>query len=220
MCLPVEGCWSCACRCPLTQTAHPCDRQAYKEFEEVEKQEYHLAEHPSDEFDEDFEFQTVDLRDYHGTAEQRAAFCGRLGRAFEDTGFAVLVGHGVDPLLYERTHASTREFFEAPSLVEKERFHAQRVGSVKQGYFPYKQTSNMHPDLVEGWVFCRRAFRMPGGAAAGADLGTLWPRPDQEPAFRELVQVKGSHRASRQSQSLVQGLQAKSWCRSESLNCF
>ena len=47
------------------------------------------------------------------------------------------------------------------SLDEKMRFRAQRHGSVNQGYFPIKETSNMHPDLVEGWVFCRRAFERP-----------------------------------------------------------
>ena len=35
---------------------------------------------------------------------------------------------------------------------------SQRHGSVNQGYFPIKETSDIHPDLVEGWVFCRQAF--------------------------------------------------------------
>ena len=48
------------------------------------------------------------------------------------------------------------------SLEEKLRYRAQRHGSVNQGYFPIKETSEIHPDLVEGWVFCRRAFDLGG----------------------------------------------------------
>ena len=43
-------------------------------------------------------------------------------------------------------------------LEKKMRYRAQRHGSVNQGYFPIKETSDIHPDLVEGWVCCRRAF--------------------------------------------------------------
>ena len=41
------------------------------------------------------------------------------------------------------------------------RFRAERFGSVSQGYFPIEETSDIHPDLVEGWVWCRRAFDVP-----------------------------------------------------------
>ena len=50
------------------------------------------------------------------------------------------------------------------------RFRAQRHGSVNQGYFPIKETSDMHPDLVEGWVFCRRAFDSASRRYAGRGL--------------------------------------------------
>ena len=43
-----------------------------------------------------------------------------------------------------------------------------------------------------GWVFCRRAFRLPNGAGErghSADLGQYWPDPArQEPLFRRVVE--------------------------------
>ena len=49
---------------------------------------------------------------------------------------------------------------------------------MNQGYFNMEETSNLHPDQVEGWVFCRRAFQMAGGAGCNgnsADLDRFWP---------------------------------------------
>src|SRR5437763_11177212 len=60
---------------------------------------------------------------------------------------------------------------------DKLRYRAQRHGSVNQGYFPIKETSNMHPDLVEGWVFCRRAF----------EEGDFWPLVEYREFFRRIV---------------------------------
>ena len=40
----------------------------------------------------------------------------------------------------------------------------------------------MHPDLVEGWVFCRRAFD-------AARIADFWPLPEHEPFFRTLVRA-------------------------------
>lgn len=148
--------------------------QDFIRYEQVEKaQTYHLAETPSgDEFDEELEIRTCDLRS--------ATFSRDLGDALREIGFAILEGHGVDPALYDEAHEKVLEMFERLSLDEKMRFRAQRHGSVNQGYFPIKETSNMHPDLVEGWVFCRRAFA-PGNA------GDFWPLPEYEPFFRRLV---------------------------------
>jgi isopenicillin N synthase-like dioxygenase len=66
------------------------------------------------------------------------------------------------------------------SLDEKMRFRARRYGSVNQGYFPIKETSNMHPDLVEGWVFCRRAFEAPDD---------FWPLPEYQEFFQRIVRA-------------------------------
>jgi len=45
---------------------------------------------------------------------------------------------------------------------------------VNQGYFPVKETSGIHPVLVEGWVLCRRAVDLDGDAAFRWE--DYWPR--------------------------------------------
>lgn len=87
----------------------------------------------------------------------KARFPASLGEALEEIGFAILVNHGVDPALYEQTDRRIREFFEAIPMEEPEPYPARRHGSVNQGYFPVNETTIIHPDQVEGWVFCRRA---------------------------------------------------------------
>jgi len=91
----------------------------------------------------------------------------------------------VDVALYEEAEARVLELFTVVPLEEKLRFRAQRHGSVNQGYFPIKETSDIHPDLVEGWVFCRRAFDLGEQPFQAADF---WPRPELEPFFRLLCQ--------------------------------
>lgn len=143
-------------------------------YEQVEKEQtYHLAESPSDDqFDDEFRIRTCDMRS--------ATFAHDLGDALREIGFAILEGHGVDPALYDEAHDQVAGMFERLSLDDKMRFRAQRFGSVNQGYFPIKETSNMHPDLVEGWVFCRRAFDPD-------TIADFWPLPEYEPFFHRLV---------------------------------
>ena len=68
------------------------------------------------------------------------------------------------------------DLFTATPLEEKMRFRAARHGSVNQGYFPIEETSDIHPDLVEGWVWCRRAFDMPQERDAPFRPEDFWPR--------------------------------------------
>jgi isopenicillin N synthase-like dioxygenase len=165
--------------------------QAYSRYDQVvKKQEYHLAEaHHAEAFDEDYRIRTCDVaRFLRGGESDRQAFARELGEALQEIGFAILEGHGIDTALYEEAESRILSLFETTPLEDKLRFRAQRHGSVNQGYFPIKETSDIHPDLVEGWVFCRRAFAM---GDAGADAGRveeLWPRPELEPFFRRLVQ--------------------------------
>ena len=68
------------------------------------------------------------------------------------------------------------------------RFRAARHGSVSQGYFPIEETSEIHPDLVEGWVWCRRAFDIPQQRDAPfRPGGFLAATPNYERLFRRLV---------------------------------
>jgi isopenicillin N synthase-like dioxygenase len=164
-------------------------------FEQVDKEQvYRLAEAAeAEQFDETFRIRTCDLGKFlRGGEDDRRAFARELGEGLEEIGFAILEGHGVDPRLYEEADARTVEVFTRPSLEEKLRYRAERHGSINQGYFPIKETSEIHPDLVEGWVFCRRAFDPgegvgePGEPGETYDAKNFWPIPEAEPFFRRL----------------------------------
>lgn len=122
---------------------------------------------------------------FHGGEAGREAFAQKLGEAMEQIGFVILEGHGVDPDLYRQAEEKVREFFETTTVEERTKYLARRQGSVNQGYFPMKETTIIHPDLVEGWVFCRRAFDVDGDP--GYREEHFWPRPGFEPFFRRLV---------------------------------
>jgi len=161
----------------------------FARFEQVEKdQVYRLAEADrSEAFDEDFRVRVCDIgRFLQGSAEDRRAFARELGEALREIGFAILTGHGVDPGLYEEAAERTARVFTRASLEEKLRYRAQRFGSINQGYFPIKETSDIHPDLVEGWVFCRRAFDLGDVRGHPYRAGEFWPLPESEPFFRRL----------------------------------
>ena len=116
-------------------------------------------------------------------------FVQDLGDALREIGFAILDGHGVDPALYDEAEMKILEMFGRLTLDDKMRFRAQRFGSVNQGYFPIHETSLQHPDLVEGWVFCRRAFDLGviPSREDGEESRDFWPLPEYEPFFRQLV---------------------------------
>ena len=165
--------------------------QQFRKYDQVEKgHSYRLAENPSDEFDQDYRIATLDLGAFlAGDAQAKANFARELVEALEEIGFAVLTGHGVDPGLYDDVHAEVLELFESTTMEEKLRFRAQRHGSVNQGYFPIEETSGIHPDLVEGWVWCRRAFDISQHREGPFRPVDYWPRADHERRLRPLVLV-------------------------------
>jgi isopenicillin N synthase-like dioxygenase len=161
----------------------------FEKYDQVRKAHtYRLAEHESDEFDEDYEIATLDFaRFLRGSEAEKARFASEFADALEDIGFAVLTGHGVDPNLYEALHDEVVELFTTTPIEEKMRFRARRYGSVSQGYFPIEQTSEIHPDLVEGWVWCRRAFDIPQQTGDPFNAEAYWPAGRYEQCFRRLV---------------------------------
>jgi isopenicillin N synthase-like dioxygenase len=163
--------------------------QDFIRYDQVEKQHtYRLAESETDEFDNDYRIGTFDFGRYlHGSATDRAAFAEEFGAAVQEIGFSVLVNHGVDTRLYDEIEARTEALFTTTPMAEKMRFRAERHGSVSQGYFPIRETSDIHPDLVEGWVWCRRAFDMPQERDAPFRPADFWPNPADEPVFRQLA---------------------------------
>jgi isopenicillin N synthase-like dioxygenase len=169
--------------------AEPALNQDFSRYDQVRKAHaYRLAEHESDRFDEDYEIATLDLEPFlRGNARDKARFAESFGAALQEIGFAVLVGHGVDPALYDDMHDSILDLFTSTPLDDRMRFRAQRHGSVAQGYFPIEETSEIHPDLVEGWVWCRRAFDIPQDRAGPFRAEDYWPRADYERQFRRLA---------------------------------
>lgn len=166
--------------------------QDFKKFEGVNKeQSYHLVEQDQvDQFDEEFEIQTCDMSEFfEGGESGKQAFAKKLGNALEDIGFAVLTGHGIDTDLYEMAETKVKEIFEDIPLKERMKFEAKRFGSVNQGYFPIKETTIIHPDLVEGWVFCRRAFDLDNDPNYSALK--YWPKESYEKEFRQIVEGHG-----------------------------
>jgi isopenicillin N synthase-like dioxygenase len=161
----------------------------FEKYDQVRKAHtYRLAEHEGDAFDEDYEIAILDFAPFlHGDEGEKARFAEAFGSALHEIGFAVLTGHGVDPALYDEVHDDVLELFTSTSLEAKMRFRAARFGSVSQGYFPLEETSDIHPDLVEGWVWCRRAFDIPRERDGAFRPEDFWPRADLEPRFRRLV---------------------------------
>ena len=165
----------------------------YERYDQVRKaQTYRLAEGEREEFDAEYRVRTCDIgRFLHGDAGDRRAFARELGVALREIGFAILEGHGIPPALHAEVAERTSELFTRFPLEEKLRFRAHRHGSINQGYFPIQETSDIHPDLVEGWVFCRRAFELAGAEERrdGKRLRDFWPDAGLEPSLRRLVEA-------------------------------
>ena len=161
----------------------------FSKYDQVRKSHtYRLAEHEADEFDDEYGIPTVDFEPFlKGSAAERARVADEFTGALQEIGFAVLLGHGVDPAIYAEMEELTLDLFTSVPLAEKMLFRASRHGSVNQGYFPIEETSDIHPDLVEGWVWCRRAFDIPQCRDASFRADDFWPRPELERQARKLV---------------------------------
>ncbi len=165
------------------------NNQEFTRYDQVEKSHtYRLAENPSDEFDDDYVIPVFDIAPFlHGDAGDKARFAADFGAAVQEIGFSIITGHGVDSALYDEMEHRVEELFTTTSLEDKLRFRAARHGSVSQGYFPIRETSDIHPDLVEGWVWCRRAFDLPQTRQTAFRLEDYWPNVAYEPIFRKLA---------------------------------
>lgn len=168
--------------------------QDFRKFDQVNKdQSYQLCESIGDketleEFDDEFEIKTVDISALlAGEINAEEIFAKELGTAMQEIGFVILTGHGIDTDLYQTAEEKIAELFETLTDEQKQPYLAKRQGSVNQGYFPIKKTTIIHPDLVEGWVFCRRAFSMDNDTPF--EEKDFWPLPDYEPFFRQLCQA-------------------------------
>jgi isopenicillin N synthase-like dioxygenase len=109
-------------------------------------------------------------------------FAAAIGKSFQETGFALVTDHGLDPQLVARGWEMTKRFF-AQSEEEK-RLYADQVAGGQRGYIPFgreiAKDAKVH-DLKEFWHV--------GRDVAGTDPDAhnmprnIWP---EEPAdFRE-----------------------------------
>jgi len=161
--------------------------QDFNKYDQVEKnQNYNLVEQvETEEFDDEYEIKVCDIGKFlNGSDNDKAEFSQELGSALEGIGFAILTGHGVDQKLYEEAQIKIAEIFEDISLKDRMPYKYQRHGSVNEGYFPIKETTVIHPDLVEGWVFCRRAFNL----ESEFKESDFWPKSGYEPFFRQIIE--------------------------------
>jgi isopenicillin N synthase-like dioxygenase len=60
----------------------------------------------------------VDLAEFSGTPQQKAAFVSALGKAYEDVGFVAVKNHGIPAKTIEGLYANTRAFFSEPQEVK------------------------------------------------------------------------------------------------------
>jgi len=167
---------------------HAVNRE-FSRYDQVDKRHtYRLADTGEDEFDDSFVLPICEIGPALAGDEQGVReFSQQLGSSLEEIGFACIVGHGIDTDLWTQAEARIIDLFTRPTLEDRMRFRAGRHGSINQGYFPIKETSGIHPDLVEGWVFCRRAFDLDSNP--DYDVERFWVLPEHEPFFRELAQL-------------------------------
>src|SRR5580658_2248398 len=118
----------------------------------------------------------VDVAHWAEGAPAKARVAKALGDAFEQVGFAAIVGHGVPPDLVARTYAMVKDFFALP-LEEKLRSAppepAKTRGYLAVGVESVAATLNDErpPDLCEALVFrsLKHEAQTPGG------VGNIYP---------------------------------------------
>ena len=111
----------------------------------------------------------------------RDAFAQKLGRSFEEYGFAVLADHGIPDELIQRAEQKAKEFFALPDEVK--RGYALGQGGAR-GYTPFGiETAKGHKafDLKEFWHVGRELPE--GHAFADIMAANVWP--EEVPGFRE-----------------------------------
>ena len=111
----------------------------------------------------------------------RDAFAQKLGRSFEEYGFAVLADHGIPQDLIDRAEEKARAFFALPDDVKRK--YALGQGGAR-GYTPFGiETAKGHQahDLKEFWHVGRE---LPEGHKFSDVMpANVWP--EEVPGFRE-----------------------------------
>ncbi|ADM09445.1 oxidoreductase [Parvularcula bermudensis HTCC2503] len=119
--------------------------------------------------------QTLSFADaLEGDRADRAAFASALVQSLKDTGFVILIDHGIDLTRLNDVYETVAAFF-AQAEDDKARFIVGRDG--QRGYTPFGRESAKDtaiPDLKEFWHVGREAV-----------APNVWP--DHPPAFRSEI---------------------------------
>jgi hypothetical protein len=126
-----------------------------------------------DAFDESYEIKTCDLgRWLHGRARDRRAFARELVKRWRHR-VSRSSGPGAARLALDEANDKGLELYRTTSW----RAHAlpapSRFGSVNQGYFPIKETSDIHPDLSR--VGSSAGARSPWARRPATREQDFWP---------------------------------------------
>src|SRR3954467_13534882 len=113
------------------------------------------------------------------------AFADKLGRSFEDYGFAIIADHGISDELIQRAEQKSREFFALPEEVKRK--YLIPGGGGARGYTPFGiETAKGHKahDLKEFWHVGRDLS--PGHKFRDHMPDNLWP--SEVPSFKDTFQ--------------------------------
>jgi isopenicillin N synthase-like dioxygenase len=113
------------------------------------------------------------------------AFAQKVGRSFEDFGFAIIADHGIPEELIQRAEEKAKAFFALPEEVKRQYLIAGQGGA--RGYTPFgietAKGAKAH-DLKEFWHVGRD---LPAGHKFRAHMpDNVWP--DEVPGFKETFQ--------------------------------
>ncbi|MEO1016645.1 MAG: 2OG-Fe(II) oxygenase family protein [Pseudomonadota bacterium] len=123
-----------------------------------------------------------------GDDAERRRVARLFGDEFENTGFAIIVGHGVPESLAQDTYDALNEFFSLP-FEQKNKFNPPEQAKGR-GYLPIgiesvakTLTGETPPDLCEALVFAALHRELQGVTGGRPNI---WP--DQPPALKSLVE--------------------------------
>ncbi len=97
---------------------------------------------------------SVDLNDFNsGDPERKAHFVDKLGKAYEEIGFAAVTNHGINEDLIDRLYEQIKLFFDQPESV-KSKYKSANAG--QRGYTSFGKEhakDSEKGDLKEFWHF-------------------------------------------------------------------
>jgi len=96
----------------------------------------------------------VDLAQFSGTPQEKAAFVDALGKAYEEVGFVAVKNHGIPSATIEGLYSNTKEFFSQPQDIKRKYEIPGLAG--QRGYTSFGKEhakGSTAPDLKEFFQF-------------------------------------------------------------------